>query len=180
MLPENPQPVKWGWWDESLLHTSVGSTWTLFHLNILSPFSILHIYTHNALLLRRLLWKCHVDGPCVESTHSGSEADLSNNSNELPLCLRQSYISPTNWATGQPLVWVWIRLIGSWLSQAFIMPNRQLTKTTVKGFKSKRNEISKWHLLDGQLRFQDAHTPLQKHLQWANTLHIYTPVTYNW
>lgn len=71
-------------------------------------------------------------------------ADLSNHSKQLPLCLRQSYISPTNWVTGQPLVWVWIWLIGSWLSQAFIMPNRQLTKATdtVKGFKSKRYEIS--------------------------------------
>lgn len=150
---KNLQPVKWGWWDEW-----VGSTWTLFHLNewdILYPL---------AFLLLRLLWKCHVDGPCVESIHSGTEADLSKHSNYLPLCLRQTYISPINWVTGQPLVWVWIWLIGSWLSQAFIMPNRQLTKTTGKGFKSKRNKISNLHLLDGLICFHPHPPPKHTHL----------------
>lgn len=40
------------------------------------------------------------------------------------------YVSSTNCrVTGRPLFWVWIWLIGSLLTQAFIMPNRQLTKT---------------------------------------------------
>lgn len=41
---------------------------------------------------------------------------------------RQSCISLTNWVSDQPLVWVWIWLIGSQLSRAFIAPCRQLTE----------------------------------------------------
>lgn len=72
--------------------------------------------TSMALVIR--VWLRHWDG-FVQSQHPVAAA-LS----------RQSYISRTNWVSGQPLVRVWIGLIGSRLSRAFVTPNRQLTKTT--------------------------------------------------
>lgn len=100
----------------------------------------MHMYTvymytsASYIFIRSSAWRCDRSASMVvlgmktaiDIQSKQPAATLSDNSAQR----RRLYVSPTNCrVTGQPLFWVWIWLIGSLLTQAFIMPNRQLTET---------------------------------------------------
>lgn len=127
-LKKNLQRYSWESESADLMQTHAGGKWNV------SPVYTVYMYTSASyIFIHSSAWRWDrsasllvlVMKTAIDIQSKQPAATLSDNSAQR----RRLYVSPANRrVTGQPLFWVWIWLIGSLLTQAFIMPNRQRTE----------------------------------------------------